>query len=98
MISADIENMEAALADFRLQRCDQVKIQHKKSKTNTKVIYEQGCTIASLTAFLPLAPPRGQGPFFQQQPSAKYLKLQAAHAKAERERADLEDNAMIAVN
>ncbi|KAF9367751.1 hypothetical protein CPB97_005353 [Podila verticillata] len=35
-------------------------------------------------SFLPLAPPRGQGPFFQQQPSAKYLELQAERAKAER--------------
>ncbi|KAG0320703.1 hypothetical protein BG000_003475, partial [Podila horticola] len=35
-------------------------------------------------AFLPLAPPRGQGPFFQQKPSAKYLKLQAEKAAEER--------------
>lgn len=35
-------------------------------------------------SFLPLAPPRGKGPFFQQKPSAKYLKLEAEKAKAER--------------
>ncbi|KAG0334335.1 hypothetical protein BG000_008405 [Podila horticola] len=35
-------------------------------------------------AFLPLAPPRGQGPFFQQKLSAKYLKLQAEKAAEER--------------
>lgn len=48
--------------------------------------------------FLPLAPHRGQGPFFQQKLSAKYLKLHAKQAKTERERAALEDNAVTASN
>ncbi|KAF9295515.1 hypothetical protein BGZ74_010776 [Mortierella antarctica] len=124
MASANIENVEAALADFRLQRYEHVKIQYEKSKTNAKIIYGQAWherlvrhavfnylpkstmekTMAKdgeyrpQTAFLPLVPPRGQGPFFQQKPSAKYLKLQAEQAKAEQERADLEDNTVPQTN
>ncbi|KAF9314432.1 hypothetical protein BG006_003939, partial [Podila minutissima] len=41
MASANIENVEAALADFRLQRYEHVKIQYEKSKANAKIIYGQ---------------------------------------------------------
>ncbi|KAF8947203.1 hypothetical protein BGZ52_008111, partial [Haplosporangium bisporale] len=110
MTSVNIENVEAALAEFRLQRYEHVKIQHERSKTTAKTMYgmawherllrnvvlsylprfmfEKGVTrdgaYRPQASFLPLAPPRGQGPFLQQKPSAKYLKLQVERAKAER--------------
>ncbi|KAG0022215.1 hypothetical protein BGZ81_008628 [Podila clonocystis] len=118
MASAEIKNVEAALADFRLQRYKHVKVQYEKSKTNAKLIWGQAWherlvrqavfglipkammdkalakdgAYRPQIAFLPPAPPRGQGPFLPQNPSAKYLKLQAEQANAEREHASLKDD------
>ncbi|KAF9370188.1 hypothetical protein CPC16_003879, partial [Podila verticillata] len=120
MASASIENVEAALSEFRQQRYDNVKIQYESSKTKAKITYGQAWherlmrhvvfsympksmmekTLAKdgeyrpQVSFLPLAPPRGKGPFFQQKPSAKYLKLEAEKAeKAKAERVASEESA-----